>query len=465
MSSTLRQLRQILGEAAVRSDATSLSVYGVDRSTQWAAAPSAVVWPDSTEQVQAVVRLANQLGFALVPSGGRTGLSGGAVANAGEVVLSLERMNSIGAFDPIEQTVQVQAGVVTQRIQEFARAQGLYYPVDFAAVGSSQIGGNIATNAGGIKVIRYGMTRDWVRGLSVVTGAGEILQLNGGLLKNNTGYDFRHLMIGSEGTLGVICGATLGLARAPRDPLVLVLGVRDFAALMPVLMAFKAAMPLRAFECFSENGLARVVAAHALSRPFAHISPYYALIELDEGPEVVDAAVALFEASLARGEVEDGVVSQSLSEAQNLWKLREYLSDTLARWTPYKNDLAVAVSRLPAFIDEAERLVAARYPDFEVVWYGHIGDGNLHLNILKPDGMEATTFVSHCAAVSQELGALVQAHGGSISAEHGVGLLKKPYLHYSRSLAEIELMRGLKRVFDPRGVLNPGKIFANVTPP
>ncbi len=453
-------LRAELPEDSVLTEDWALKSYGCDRTTIWPPQPIAVVRPSNIAEVQKCVRLANQHGFAVVPSGGRTGLSGGAVATNGEVVLSLERMNKIVGFDAVDASAQVEAGVVTAQLQDYARERGLCYPVDFASAGSSQIGGNIATNAGGIKVIRYGMTREWVRGLTVVTGQGERLELNRGLLKNNTGYDFRHLFIGSEGTLGIICEATMGLAPAPADPLVVVLGVPRFADLLEVLATFRQRFSLSAFECFSDNGLRKVCAAHQLNPPLATPAPYYALIELDDSEGAAEQAVHAFEHCVEQNWVSDGVISQSLGQAADLWKLREWLSETLAAWTPYKNDISVAVSRLPAFLAEADALMAARYPDCEVVWYGHIGDGNLHLNILKPEAWSQARFLERCSAVTDELGALLVRHGGSISAEHGVGLLKRDYLHYSRSAAEIELMRNMKALFDPAGVLNPGKLIA-----
>ena len=287
-------LAAALPQDCVTTEAWALQSYGCDRTTIWPAQAVAVVRPRHIDEVQRCVQLANEHGFALVPSGGRTGLSGGAVASNGEVVLSLERMNRIVDFDPVDASVRVEAGVVTAQLQDYARDKGLCYPVDFAAAGSSQIGGNIATNAGGIKVIRYGMTRDRVRGLSVVTGKGERLELNRGLLKNNTGYDFRHLFVGSEGTLGVICEATLALAPAPVDPLVLVLGVPRFADVLEVLASFRQRFSLSAFECFSDNGLRKVCAAYQLAPPLSTPAAYYALIEVDECDGAAEQAVAAF---------------------------------------------------------------------------------------------------------------------------------------------------------------------------
>jgi FAD/FMN-containing dehydrogenase len=456
----LAELRAIVGADRVLTDSASLETYGQDWTRFYPPNPTAVVLPGSIEEAQAIVRLANQHHVALIPSGGRTGLSAAAVATNGEVVVAFDRMNKILDFNATDETVFCQAGVVTRQLQDFAESQGLFYPVDFASAGSSQIGGNISTNAGGIKVIRYGMTRDWVLGLVVVTGAGELLELNKGLVKNNCGYDLRHLFIGAEGTLGLVVAATMQLARPPKSLRVMVLGVPQFAAIMDVLASFKSALDLTAFEFFSEAALEKVVEHQGLARPFETVAPYYALLEFEAVTEAqLDAAMGLFETCVENGWVVDGTLSQSQQQATNLWRLREDISETVSRWTPYKNDLSVQVSRVPAFIAEVDALIGAEYPDWEVIWYGHIGDGNTHINILKPSHLSIDEFRQRCEGVSKDVFEIVQRYRGSVSAEHGVGLIKKDYLGYSRSDAEIELMRQLKKVFDPNGIMNPGKIF------
>jgi FAD/FMN-containing dehydrogenase len=369
-------------------------------------------------------------------------------------------MNQIRDFNAIDRTVVCQAGVVTQDLQRFAQQQGLYYPVNFASSGSSQIGGNIATNAGGIKVIRYGLTRDWVAGLKVVTGKGDILELNKGLVKNATGFDLRHLFIGSEGTLGFITEATMRLTQPPQKLTVMVLAVNNFDALMPVLEHFQQAIELTAFEFFSDKALHYVLAEGDVKKPMATRTPCYALLEFEAvSEELVNRMMAAFEHCMERGWVLDGVMSQSDKQAEDLWRLREDISQSLAAFTPYKNDLSVTVSRVPEFLLQVELVVSKHYPDFDIIWYGHIGDGNLHLNILKPAGMEKQAFFANCARVSEEIFEIVGRMGGSISAEHGVGLAKKAALTYSRSESEVAYLRGMKEVFDPNGVMNPGKLF------
>ena len=451
-------LQAIFGSDRVRTSAEDLGIWGVDWTRSFPVAPSAVVFPETVDEVVAVTRLANEMGQALVPSGGRTGLSGGAVASNGEVVVSFDRMNRVLDFNPVDRVVRCQAGVVTGALQAYAAERDLFYPVDFASSGSSQIGGNIATNAGGIKVIRYGLTRDWIAGLKVVTGAGEVLDCNNGLVKNATGYDLRHLFIGAEGTLGFVVEADIRLLQAPPPQRVMVLGVDRFVDILEVLQSFHAAVTVSAFEFFSESALRRVLAHRDVPRPFEAPAPYYALVEFDADAE--EAALATFEATVARGWVGDGVISRSDAQAKALWTLREGISESIAPCTPYKNDLSVRISDVPDFLDEIDAMVAEHYPDLEVCWYGHIGDGNLHLNILKPDDLSVDAFYERCHRISPALFEAVRARRGSISAEHGVGLLKRDFLEFSRSPAEIALMRSLKRVFDPNGVMNPGKLLA-----
>ena len=457
----IEELKTLVEPGKVLTDAASLDAYGKDWTKQFAPAPLAIAFPKTIEEVQAVVRWANERNVALVPSGGRTGLSAGAVAANGEVVVAFDYMNKIVQFNAFDRTAVCQAGVVTAQLQAFASEHGLYYPVDFASAGSSQIGGNISTNAGGIKVIRYGMTRNWVAGMKVVTGNGEILELNRDLIKNATGYDLRQLFIGAEGTLGFVVEATMRLDRAPKNLTAMVLGAANLEAIMPVLHAFQSRLDLTAFEFFSDKAMAKVLARGDVPAPFETECPYYALLEFEATSEdVTGAALEVFEQCVEQEWVLDGVMSQSEQQLQNLWKLREYISETISHWAPYKNDISVTVSKVPAFLNEIDAIVEENYPDFEVIWFGHIGDGNLHLNILKPDAMPKEEFFAKCATVNKWVFETVDKYNGSISAEHGVGMTKRDYLGYSRSAEEIAIMKAIKAVFDPNGVMNPGKIFA-----
>jgi len=453
-------LRALLSGVQVLDDPETRAIYGTDWTRVFPPDPLAVVFPRSVEEVAQLVRFANEHRIPLVPSGGRTGLSGGAVAAQGEIVVSLRDLNRILDFSAVDRTVRVEAGVVTAAVQAYARDRDLFFPIDFAAAGSAQIGGNVATNAGGVRVVRHGSMREWVAGLKVVTGAGEILDLNRGLVKNATGYDLRHLFIGSEGTLGIVVEATLRLTDPPKPRAVLLAGVRDFRDLVGLFVEMRRSVTLGAYEFFSQLALSTVLAAKHLGSPFAETYPFYALAEVEAGDEATLApALAVLERSIASGRAADIVVAREESEIRQIWQLRESISETIAPRLPYKNDLSVVVSALPEFLAAADALVATSYPGWEILWYGHIGDGNLHLNILRPENVSREDFLAHCDQMTERVSALVARFGGSVSAEHGVGLLKKKVLHHSRSAEEIAAMLGVKRVFDPNGILNPGKIF------
>jgi FAD/FMN-containing dehydrogenase len=438
---------------------SELQEYGKDWTRVYAPNPSAVALPRTTEEVSRLMALCHQHRVAVVPSGGRTGYAAGAVAARGELVLSLKRMNRMGPVDLLGNTVRVQAGAVTEAVHHHCAGHGLTWPVDFASKGSSTVGGNIATNAGGVKVIRYGLTRQWVLGLQVVTATGEVLELNGALEKNNTGTDLRQLFIGSEGTLGVVTEATLKLTPLPGKQDVFLFAVPDVAAVLRLFRDARAqpSFVISAYEFFTDRCLARLQRHRKARSPFEAPSGCYVLLEA----EAKDATAletwlgSLFE----RGVVTDGTLAQGAGQAQELWSLREGISESLAATgLPHKNDISLPVAALEAFCGELESVFAARYPGWEICLFGHIGDGNLHVNIMKPDAMDKAEFLAHTKQADPTMFELVRKHGGSISAEHGIGLLKKDYLGYSRSPAELELMRALKRVLDPQGILNPGKV-------
>jgi glycolate oxidase subunit GlcD len=459
-TSQLPGLASLLPQDQIKTDADSLKYYGKDWTTYFDINASAILFPKTTEDVAKIVKWARQHKIALVPSGGRTGLSGAAVATKGEVVVSFDQMNQVLQFNPTDQTVVCQAGMVTEALQEFARSKNLYYPVDFAATGSSQIGGNIATNAGGIKVLRYGLTRDWVAGLKVVTGTGDIMELNNALVKNATGLDLRHLFIGSEGMLGFITECTIRLTAPPPPLKVMVLGVSSLDAVMKIFAQFKNSTTVVAFEMFSDKALKRVMENTGLPRPFETQTPFYVLTEVEaRNSQDEEQALGVFEKCLLEGWVNDGVISQSESQATNFWRLREDISESLAKFSPYKNDISVAISQVPSFMNELDQILSKAYPTWEVIWFGHIGDGNLHINILRPEGMTKEDFVKECRKVDVLVFEAIMKHKGSISAEHGVGLTKKPFLRFTRSQAEIDMMKGIKKVFDPDNIMNPGKVI------
>jgi len=444
----------------VSTSADDLANYGKDWSMNYAANPSAIVFPETIEEVQKLVLWARKTKTSLVPSGGRTGLSGAATATSKEVVVSFEKMNKILGFEPVDRTLTVQAGVVTEAVHKYAEELGQFFPVDFAAKGSSQIGGNVATNVGGVRVLRYGSMRSWVSGLTVVTGAGDILKLNKDLVKNATGYDLKNLFVGSEGTLGLVVEVDLKLTTAPKNTTVLVLGMESLGSAPSIFKTFRNKLNLSACEFFSEIALKKVLALHNLSRPFESETPFYLLLEVEhQADDISESLFPVFEECCEAGWVSDGVISQSATQAQSLWNLREFISESLSPESPYKNDISVKVSQVAAFSRELESTFKKDYSNFQVVLFGHIGDGNVHVNILKPNAMEKSEFIAICHEADKTLFAIVEKYEGAVSAEHGVGLLKKEALHFSRSAPEIELMKTIKRAFDPDGILNPGKVF------
>jgi len=443
----------------VTRDADELLEYGRDWTREFEPAPAAVCFPRTTDEVARVVRLCADHQVAIVPSGGRTGLAGGAVAAAGELVVSLSRMNRIGDVDPLSRTVRVQAGAVTQAVHEACAPHGLTWPVDFASKGSSQIGGNISTNAGGVKVIRHGHTRQWVLALEVVTATGDVLELNGDLEKNNTGFDLRQLFIGGEGLLGVITEATLRLDRLPDDRSVLLFSADDLDAVLGLFEAARTSgLLLSAYEFFTDKCAARLQRHRGLAPPFASSAPSYALVEV-EGASPEDLADWI-ERALERDGIRDGVLAQSAAQAHQLWQLREGISESLAATgLPHKNDVALPLRALAPFCGELDDVFDRLYPGWEVCLFGHVGDGNIHINVMKPDELDNEEFFRRAHEADRAIFELVQSHGGSISAEHGVGLLKKDFLHYTRSAAELDMLRAIKRALDPNNLFNPGKVF------
>lgn len=448
-----------LNDDQMKDSDSALETYGKDWTKHFKPNASLVLFPKTTEDVQNIIKTCNENKIEIIPSGGRTGLSAGATATNGEVILSMEKMAKIHELNTIDQTLSCEAGTILEDIQNYAKDKGYYYPVDFAARGSCQIGGNLATNAGGIKVIRYGLTRNWVAGITVVTGTGEVLKINNGLVKNATGYDLRHLFIGSEGTLGVITEVLLRLTAPPKDLLVMTFATPTLEGIMNVYQAFRDKIVLTAFESYTDVCLNYVEAAGRVKSPLQEKAPYYLLIEFENTDGQMDLAMEVFESCLEKGWITDGVISQNEQQAKDLWALREDITEATSVKQPYKNDVSVNISKVPEFLTKMTQIIEEKHPSFEVAWFGHIGDGNLHVNILKPDELTSDDFMKKCKEVDVEMFAMIKDLKGSISAEHGVGLVKKNYLDHTRSKIEIEYMRQVKSIFDPNNILNPGKLL------
>jgi FAD/FMN-containing dehydrogenase len=483
----LAGLRACLTQGALVSrDDDTLSVaefleYGRDRTRVAAPDFRVLIFPQTTDEVAAVVRYCYEHSLAVTASGGRTGLSGGAVAAADEVVLSLGRMNRLLDFDPYLPALHVEAGMITAVAQEHARGHGYQFPLDLAASGSSQVGGNIATNAGGTRMISVGGLRDYVTGLTVVTGTGEILSFPGHILKNNSGFDLRSLFIGSEGALGIITEAVIRLAPAPRSEATALFAVDDLGAALCLLKAVRGGgvRPLT-FEYFDAASL-RIVCRHLdLQPPFRSPSPGYVILSWDESDQAMEAAVEVFASDAAAEFTRDARVAANSDQAAQLWKYREGISESISGEASvvHKHDVSVPAAAMAGFVDDAQNLLDRDFPGVQLLVFGHLGDGNLHLNFIPATraeigGPEAAgpefrdprvesadaKFRQNMPKIDAELFPRIARAGGSISAEHGIGLLKKKYLHYSRSEAEIQFMRGIKGVLDPGGILNPGKVL------
>jgi len=459
-SSILSDLKNQFAILKILTDKSDLETYGTDWTREFDTDPLAIIFPETTQDVRKLVVYANEKDLPLVPSGGRTGLSAGATATNKELVVSFDKMNKILSLSESDRTLTVQPGVTTQEIQEYAEKNDLYYPIDLASKGSSQIGGNIATNAGGIHVIRYGPTKNWVTGLKVITGRGDILDLNKGLTKNATGYDLKNLFIGSEGTLGFIVEATIQLTESPKSSSAILAGTEKISNSLPVLNRFKNRLTLNAFEFFSNSSLKHLLNGNKTVFPISRDHPYYLLIDFENSSEKdLETASKVYNESIEDGLISEGVISQNSSQYKELWYFRENITEAISKYLTYKNDLSVKTSRTPDFISELSGILENEYPDFDTILFGHIGDGNIHVSILKPTEYDKGKFLEICREVNNKIYKTVAKYEGSISAEHGVGLVKRPYLMYTRTATEIQIMKEIKKIFDPNNIMNPGKIF------
>lgn len=461
LSTIIDSARIILKEENMM-DELLFNSYGADRTKLFKPKFQLLLFPKNTEEVAAIIKYCFKHKLSVVPSGGRTGYAGGAMAINNEIVISLDKMNLVIDFDPFLGSITVQAGMITANLHREAEKREFYFPVDFAATGSSHIGGNIATNAGGVRVVYYGLIRNWVLGLTVVTGTGEVIKLNGEILKNNTGYDLKQLFIGSEGTLGIITETTLKLTKKPLDYKVVLLSVEQFSHILEIFKeTHNFRLNLLAFEFFTSFCMDKVRHHLGLPDPFAAKSNYYVLAEfetIDDNDE--NKLFALIESIAEKELILDGSIAQNSRQNQTFWKYREGISESISiDYTVHKNDISIPLRNMENFIIEMETILKEEYPDFGIALFGHIGDGNLHLNILKPESMAADDFFTKCKNVDKIMFALIQKYHGSISAEHGIGLLKKDFLSFSRSEYEINLMKEIKKAFDPAGIMNPGKVL------
>lgn len=442
----------VIGGAAVAERSTGFF------STRPIAA-TGIVRPRTTEDVAAVLRRCHEAGQPVVAHGGRTGLVEAQSTAPGEIVISMERMNAIESVDVKGRTMTVQAGVPLQRVQEAAADAGLFYPVDLGARGSCAIGGNIATNAGGNRVLRWGMTRENVLGLEAVLADGTVLSSLAGMIKNNAGYDLKHLFIGSEGTLGIVTRATLRLRAAPISQETAMVAFTDFDAVLDFLAFADARLggTLSAYEVMWQNFYTLVTTPPAAQQPPLDSGyPYYVLIEAMGGDPDADHArmEALLGAALEAGHIADAVLALNGTQRENMWAMRDDVGQTGRHGPTIAFDVSLPLPQMPDYVAEVNARLAQAFETVHNITLGHIADGNLHFVVAAGDRSAETRH-----KVESSVYEPLRARGGSVSAEHGVGLEKLPWLDVTRSPEEIATMRAIKAALDPKGILNPGKIF------
>ncbi|MDR2187347.1 MAG: FAD-binding oxidoreductase [Azonexus sp.] len=459
----IQQLAAITGPTHVLTDAGDVQPWLTDWRGRYRGAARCLVRPGTRAEVAAVVAACAAVGAPMVPQGGNTSLCGAATPDlsGAAVVINLSRLNRILAVDPVNDSITVEAGCTLAAVQAAARAAGRFFPLALASSGSCQIGGNLSTNAGGVQVLRYGNVRELTLGLEVVLADGAVWNGLRGLRKDNTGYDLKQLFIGAEGTLGVITAAVLKLFALPAVRTTCWLNVATPAAAVDLLRRAKDAFDaqLTAFELISETALGLVLRhlpGERRQRPSAP-SPWYILAEFSgSDPAAVENWLA---ARLAEQTVSDGVIARSEAQAEQLWALRENISEAQKiEGLSIKHDIAVPVSRIPEFLARAESALTRAFPGLRIVAFGHVGDGNLHYNLSQPAGDNAA-FIDRQPAVHRLVHDIVQALDGSISAEHGLGQLKRDEIRRYKSAAEMALMRSIKQALDPRGLMNPGKVL------
>jgi D-lactate dehydrogenase (cytochrome) len=462
------RLLDIVGPAGLVREAGDMQPFAVDVREMFRGQPLAVVRPADTDEVAAVVRACAEAGIPVVPQGGNTGLCGGSVPDASgpQVVLSLSRMNRVRNLDARDFTVTVEAGCVLADLQAAAEAEGLLFPLSLAAEGTCQIGGNLATNAGGTAVLRYGNARDLVLGLEVVLADGRVWNGLRRLRKDNTGYKLAQLFVGAEGTLGVITAAVLKLFPRPREVHTAMVAARDPRAALGLLERLRGASgdAVTTFEYVGGASLALAVEWVEGNRdPFSKPHEHYLLVEISGGGGQGGLRAALEEVlaeAFEGGEVLDAVIAESEAQAAALWRLRETIPEAQKRASAsIKHDISVPVSRVPDLLERGSALMHEALADVVVVAFGHLGDGNIHFNANSPPGVDAAPFLAAREDIHRRMYRLVHELDGSFSAEHGIGQLKRDQMGQYRPAVELDLMRRVKAALDPDGILNPGKVI------
>jgi FAD/FMN-containing dehydrogenase len=468
VDAALERIKAIVGPKGVIADPAAMAPYLDEERGLYHGAARLVVRPASTAEVAAVMRCCAEARLPVVPQGGNTGLVGAAVPpeDGGAVLLSLGRMNRVRSIDPVNFTITVEAGCILADVQRAAAEADRLFPLSLGAEGSCQIGGNLSTNAGGIAVLRYGNARELTLGLEVVLPDGQVWDGLRALRKDNTGYDLKHLFIGSEGTLGVITAATLKLFPRPREVETALLALARVEDAMTLFAEARKASgdQLTAFELIPRLGLEMAMRhTPGVGDPLAAPARWYALLEVSSSQTeggLRPALEAFLAEAMARGLVEDGVIATSGEQARALWRIREGMVEGQKHeGGSIKHDVSVPVSKVAEFILQATEAVEARLPGIRPLAFGHVGDGNVHFNLSQPPGADTRVFLARWAEFNHLVHDLVRGFGGSISAEHGIGRLKRDELPRYKSALELELMRKLKRALDPEGLMNPGKVI------
>lgn len=460
----LEKLKNIVGQKGWRTDPESLEPFLSEWRDSYHGRTAIMVMPGSTQEVAAVVKTCAAAGTAIVPQGGNTGLCGGAIPDTSgeQVLLSLSRMNKIRALSPSDYSMVVEAGCVLSDVQAAAAGIDRLFPLSLAAEGSCQIGGNLSTNAGGTNVVRYGTAREQVLGLEVVLADGDIWDGLRTLRKDNSGYDIKQLFIGAEGTLGIITAASLRLFPCPENLQTALVAVADAQAAVDLYALLRGRLQdrIQAFELISDRAMRYVLKHIPDTRcPFPEASPWYVLLEFSASAaeqEVEKELVPVIESGLAQ----DIVLAKNSSEQQQMWRIRHSISAAQkSEGASLKHDVSVPVGEVGRFIDEAETAIMQSFPGSRVVAFGHIGDGNVHFNISQPKDDAANRYLERRDAVASIVYDVVEKYGGSISAEHGIGILKRSALVQHRGETEIGLMRAIKAALDPDNLMNPGKVL------
>jgi FAD/FMN-containing dehydrogenase len=457
---TIERLQAIVGPAGFSVDPDELAPHLTEWRNRFVGKTPLMLKPATTHEVAAIVRVCAEAEVGIVPQGGNTGLVGGQIPRpeGNDILLSLGRMNKLRAIDPIDNTMVIEAGCTLAVAQEAAAKVDRLLPLSLAAEGTSQVGGNLSTNAGGIHVLRYGNARDTVLGLEVVTPDGEIWNGLRALRKDNTGYDLKHVFIGAEGTLGIITAAVLKLYPRPRQVETIFASVADPDKVIALLSLARELTgdAVFAFEMVSRFAL-ELVTRHipGTTDPLAAPAPWYVLTDLTVTRSSAEAFLA---AAAEKDLLLDAVMAGTAAQARSLWKLRESISESQKHeGGSIKHDISVPVSRIPAFLREALAAAEKLIPGIRAVPFGHVGDGNLHFNFTQPAGMDKTAYLGKWDELNRIVHDIVVAHGGSISAEHGIGVLKRNEARHYKSAVELDLQRRIKQAFDPKGIMNPGK--------